>query len=89
MVKVVSFLFGGAIAVQLLPVAQSGNWMQVTLLLSAIVGSAWRVNTQLKKIHEKTFLMSVEHEMLIGDYCERKNIRPRDLPTRQARGQGA
>lgn len=89
MIKAASFFLGVAIASQVLPVVQSGSWIQMIVIASTIAGATWRVNSQLKKIHEKTFLISVEHEMLIGDYCERKNMRPRDLPTRQARGMGA
>ena len=86
MVRTVAIvLFSGVVLAQTFPVVQAGNWVQVVLLVGTIIGSAWRVNSQLKKIHEKTFLISVEHEMLVSDYCERKSMKPHELPTRQSR----
>ena len=90
--KIASFVLGGAIAAQLLPVVQSGNWVQILILGSTIVGTGWKLNSQLKKIHQKTFLMSMEHEMVMEWYVKEHPNQYEsidDLPTRRAARQAA
>lgn len=36
----------------------------------------------MARIERKLNYFLVEHEMLVGDYAERKGVKPSDLPTR-------
>lgn len=47
--------------------------------LLGYIGLLWT----LHRIDKKMTLRGVEHEMLMGDYCERRRIRIADLPTRR------
>lgn len=90
--KLAIAIFSGAVVAQILPATQAGWGPSLTVVL-AISGAVWRISSQLKKFHTDFLLIMVEHEMLVTDYCERKDMEVGELPTRQgnykARGMGA
>jgi hypothetical protein len=53
----------------------------VTLAI-LIVGLIWRVERTLLRVDRLVGKLSVEHEILILDYCKRNNIKLESMPTR-------
>jgi len=47
-----------------------------------VVGLIWRVERTLLRVDRLVGKLSVEHEILILDYCSRNNIKIESMPTR-------
>lgn len=58
-----------------------GQVISLATILPILTGILYR----LYRISKILTAFLIEHEILIGDYTERKNINPGDLPTRRAR----
>lgn len=54
----------------------------VLIIAMTILGATSRVIKAMKALHADFMLVRIEHEFLIQDYAERKDMRVEDLPTR-------
>ena len=57
-------------------------WFSVLVASTAICTFLWRIARSLRHTNAIMEKFLIEHEVLIGDYCERKGIKPESLPTR-------
>lgn len=83
LVKIAVGLWSAVVLVQAADAVKNAGSIGVISVILTILLATLALRRELRRIWSKTWLMSVEHEMLVGDYCERKGIKPADLPTRQ------
>lgn len=63
-------------------------WGHTLTVVGVMLGGLRYIGSRLKAMHEDFLMVSVEHETLMHDYCERKGIRLDEFPTRSMENKG-